>query len=187
MEDPLLFASAVATLLATPGPTNALLAAAGASAGFRRSLNLLVAALTGYLVTILLLGAALGSFLPNGARTVLSFLAAAYLAVLAVRLWRVAPDGAAANIGWRHVFVTTMLNPKGLIFAFVIVPLQSGHAWLYVAGFTLICVVAGGCWAGAGALVGRAGGDKVRALVPKATSAALGVLAVVLIVRSLVA
>jgi len=43
MDDPLLFALAVLTILGTPGPTNTLLATAGATGGLRRSLPLVPA------------------------------------------------------------------------------------------------------------------------------------------------
>lgn len=52
MTDPILFAFAVIAILATPGPTNALLATAGAANGLRRSLPLVPAELAGYLIAI---------------------------------------------------------------------------------------------------------------------------------------
>lgn len=185
MEDPIVFALAAATVLVAPGPTNTLLASAGASGGFRRSLHLLIAALAGYLLTIFILGGLIGSLLPDRGRTVLSLLAGLYLAVLAARLWRLPPESAAATVRWQQVFVTTLLNPKGLVLAFAVVPRQSERAWLYIAALAMIAAVAGSIWIGAGVLLGRAGGGRVRGMVPKATSAALGVLAVVLIASSL--
>jgi len=52
MTDPILFAFAVIAILATPGPTNALLATAGAANGLRRSLPLVPAELAGYVIAI---------------------------------------------------------------------------------------------------------------------------------------
>jgi len=97
MEDPLLFVSAVLTILGTPGPTNTLLATSGATVGVRASLPLVPAETAGYLIAILALGLALG---PAVAASPL--LAAAlrlgvggYLLVFAARLWR--RGGAAAG------------------------------------------------------------------------------------------
>lgn len=67
MADPVLYLLAVAMLLATPGPTNTLMATAGASAGIRGSLVLLLAELAGYLIAIeairLLLGPVIAGYI----------------------------------------------------------------------------------------------------------------------------
>mgnify|MGYP006894100190 CR=1 FL=1 len=60
MTDPIAFVLAVIGLLATPGPTNTLLAASGAAVGFRRSLHLILAEAAGYLCSILVLAVMLG-------------------------------------------------------------------------------------------------------------------------------
>ena len=56
MTQPGLFILAILTILATPGPTNTLLATASAAAGVRRSLPLLAAELLGYLITVDVVG-----------------------------------------------------------------------------------------------------------------------------------
>ncbi|MDU6750805.1 MAG: hypothetical protein E6447_24460, partial [Bradyrhizobium sp.] len=61
--DLLTFVLSTAALLATPGPTNTLLATAGASRGARASAHLLLAELAGYLLAILLLRVVLGPVL----------------------------------------------------------------------------------------------------------------------------
>src|SRR5271157_1831827 len=88
--------------------------------GVRRSLVLIPAGAAGYLIAATLLGLALGPALaasPAAAR-ILRLLIGAYLFVLAFRLWRKgsATDGRAAAVGAREVFVTTLLNPKALVF-----------------------------------------------------------------------
>ena len=55
MQDPFLFAAAVLAILWTPGPTNTLLATAGATRGFRHSLPLIPAEAAGYAISILVL------------------------------------------------------------------------------------------------------------------------------------
>ena len=60
MENPVLFAMAVLAVLGTPGPTNTLLATAGATGGLRCSLPLIPAEAAGYTISILTLGLALG-------------------------------------------------------------------------------------------------------------------------------
>ena len=55
MADPTVFALAVLAVLATPGPTNTLMAVAGATLGLRKGLRLIPAEVAGYLTSISLL------------------------------------------------------------------------------------------------------------------------------------
>jgi threonine/homoserine/homoserine lactone efflux protein len=82
---------------------------------------------------------------------------ALYLCFLAVRLWRsgVAATGSGRAIRFRDVLVTTMLNPKALLFAFGIVPLHAPGAMLYLAAFVLMVIAAGSCWILLGIAVAR--------------------------------
>src|SRR5690606_297393 len=185
MEEPHLFAAAAAALLGAPGPTNALLTAAGASAGVVRSLHVLIAVLAAYLITVVTFGALLGSLLPDGSRTWLSLFAAVYLAILAARLWRAAAGTEAADVRWQHAFTATLLNPKGLVLAFVVVPFATGPGWLHLAAFSLLVIVTGGAWLGFGALLGSVGGRSMRAIVPKATSGVLAASAIALVMFAL--
>jgi threonine/homoserine/homoserine lactone efflux protein len=114
-------------VLITPGPTNTLLAAAGLRQGVRRSLPLIAAELGGYLVSI----SVWGRFLAQAAHalpwlpSLLRIAAGLYIAYLAVDMWRAAvalPDTAQRRTGMRTLFVATLLNPKGLLFAGTIFP-----------------------------------------------------------------
>ena len=63
----------------------------------------------------------------------LRLVCALYLLMLAVMLWRRQRRVDLCEITVRRVFLTTLSNPKGLVFAFVILPPQS-HAELLPAG-----------------------------------------------------
>lgn len=127
ISDSALLALGIIVVLITPGPTNTLLAAAGLRQGARRSLPLIGAELTGYLVSI----SAWGRFLAHAAHTlpwlpsVLRIASGLYIAWLAVDMWRAAvalPDSAQPANGPRALFVATLLNPKALLFAGTIFP-----------------------------------------------------------------
>ena len=139
-------------MLAIPGPTNSLLFVSGVSRGFQASLNLILAEVGAYLISISSLVLVLDpvtrtySALPHLLRIACSI----YLAQLAIRLWRSGGREITDShpITVRRVFLTTLMNPKNLIFAFGIFPIPSvgaGELLPYLAGFSVICtVVAGG-------------------------------------------
>jgi threonine/homoserine/homoserine lactone efflux protein len=126
MVDPIAFTLAALTLLLMPGPTNTLLLTSGTVAGWRRSIGLAVAELLGYSAAILLLVVGIGplvrAFPPLALG--LKIVAALYLISVAVVLWRRGgvETGRTAPIEFHRLFVTTLFNPKALIFAFFIVP-----------------------------------------------------------------
>lgn len=124
--DPL-FVAQTAAILAVPGPTNALLAASGATRGVRASLRLIAAALTAYVGAILAWGLVLipvTAFWPPFAP--LARLACAlFLAAMAVRLWRGTASltaKPAAAVTTRTITLVTLLNPKALLFATGVFP-----------------------------------------------------------------
>ncbi len=143
-----------------PGPTNTLLATSGAGVGISRSLHLLGAELCGYLLAIALLRVALGpvvSDIPIAA-VVLRIAVTIYILCLAVTLWRVNArelrDGALVTFG--QVLLTTLLNPKALVFAFLLLPLGAGPLellpWLGVIALQIL--TAGAAWITLGATLG---------------------------------
>ncbi|WP_375312938.1 LysE family transporter [Bradyrhizobium sp. A5] len=157
----LTFLAATYFLLALPGPTNTLLATSGAGIGVARSLHLLAAELCGYLLSIVLLRTALGPIVSDIplAAIVLRVAVTIYILCLAVMLWRVNTrelrDGAAVTFG--QVLLTTLLNPKALVFAFLLLPLQVGPLellpWLGVIALQIL--TAGAAWITLGATLGR--------------------------------
>ena len=172
MTDPIAFVLAALALLAAPGPTNVLLAASGAAAGVARSLNLIVAAMVGYLASIMLLTLAVAPMTRaiHAADMTLRLACAAYLLFAAWKLWRErrVPEISAAPEPFRRVLTATALNPKAIVFAFVIVPFlragEIGAATPYLAALVAMIGLASGGWIVAGAAFRASGAiDSARA------------------------
>lgn len=187
MKDPILFAVTVVVILMTPGPTNTLLAASGVVRGFSRSLPLLIAEMAGYLTSIVAIGFLFDQILriPGCARA-LKVAAAAYLLVLAVRMWRFRQDAASVTVSFGRVFVTTLLNPKALIFSLVVIPTREPNAAAYLASFLVILPMIGSIWIAFGKMIGRSIGSGHHRLIPKIVSIALTCFTASLILNALV-
>lgn len=162
--DPISFAVTVLALLATPGPTNTLLAASGAGTGVRRSLRLVPAEVCGYLVSIMVITGVFGDAIASrpAAAAGLKLAASLWLIYCAVRLWRQAGQGfgmADTAVTMRQVFVTTAFNPKAPIFALVIIP-SGGIAEVapWLAGFSGLTAGVAMLWIAFGAVVARSSG-----------------------------
>jgi threonine/homoserine/homoserine lactone efflux protein len=164
MTDPVAFALAALALLATPGPTNTLLATSGAAAGFARSIRLVLAETLGYTFSITMLALLIGPIV-NASQALgiaLRLGCGLFLLYAAWRLWR---EGATAltstePVAFRRVLIATALNPKAVIFAFVILPhLSNGEvqaALPYFAALIAMIALVGSGWIAAGAVL-RAG------------------------------
>jgi threonine/homoserine/homoserine lactone efflux protein len=185
MTDALAFIAAVLGLLATPGPTNTLLAASSAAVGVRRSLHLILAEVSGYLCAIMVLALVLGPVARTWELfgTLLRICCASWLAWLAWKHWSAAAHRVEARaVPFSRVFITTLVNPKGMIFAFAIIPflaegnLRAALPWL--AGLTGLIVAAGAAWIGVGATLMAAGARHLW--VQRVSAAVLGVFALVL-------
>ncbi|WOS63255.1 LysE family translocator [Sinorhizobium fredii] len=173
---PLTFALAILLLLATPGPTNTLLWLSGAAVGMRRSLPLLLGELAGYLTVIVpvaVLAVPLISAHP-AIGFVLKLAAAGWILFMAHALWTMKAHGAGERpIAPAQVFVTTLLNPKALIIALVIMPqveLQAMLPWLL--GFAMLTLGAGSLWIAAGTLLSLLPRRPVGPRVPRRIAAA---------------
>ena len=185
MEDPVLFGLAVLSLLVTPGPTNTLLATAGAAVGVRRALKLIVAEGTAYLIAILVLRLVVGPLIA-GFPTVSMVLRTAvglYLVWVAWRLWK--REGSAAEnrpsfITFGHI--STQLNPKALVISLSINPIDVPQPSRYLAAFSLLTAATAISWITGGALLGRAAEavGQMR-LVPRVGATAMGVFAFLLV------
>lgn len=174
------FALAVLALLLTPGPTNTLLALSGAGRGIRASLPLMLGEIAGYLLVIFALTALFSDFLQThaGLAQAIKLCAAIWVAFLAVRLWALpssAPIGEAITL--RRVFVTTCLNPKGLIVGLVLLPQAPlTEIWPLILLFSVLVAFAALAWLSAGALLIRHAGQSSPRLVRGAASGFLLVL-----------
>jgi threonine/homoserine/homoserine lactone efflux protein len=145
---------AVLALLVSPGPTNALLALAGAQSGLRAGLRLIPAVVLCYLLVIaplLLWGGVALAQLPL-LRPLLTGLAALWVARLAFRLWSLPPtlDQSTARVTPSQIAITTLLNPKSLIFGLVLLPSHQ-PIWQGVIGFLCLLPLVCGLWVGLGA------------------------------------
>ncbi len=185
MTDLAAFLLGTLALLATPGPTNTLLAASGASLGVRGSLRLIPAELAGYLIAIGLLVTVAGPMIATTPwlATGLKLLAGLYLVWSAAGLWRAARlrgvAGPVPPATPKRVFVTTLLNPKGLVFALVLFP-GTDPVWTGPA-FALSVMSVALCWILIGRAVARLGRTAVTpARVSRMTAVVLSVFALVL-------
>jgi threonine/homoserine/homoserine lactone efflux protein len=179
LTHPIPFALAVLALLVVPGPTNTLLAGSGAALGVPRSLRLLIGEVCGYSVAIVFYREVLGSWLgePGTAQSILKWAIAAYLIFLAIKLWRwtAAGDGLAFTVP--RVLVTTLLNPKALIFALIVFPPQPTPIVPYFVGFVVMVVCVGASWILAGSLVTRFTSPRFSAVAPRLCAVAMAAFA----------
>ena len=181
MGDPVAFVVAVLTLLITPGPTNTVMATTG-SGPPRSPWPLLAAELLGYLAIITLARLALLPLIdlypPAGLAIKLAVVA--YLVYAAVRLWRspiALADGVPVGVG--TVFLTTFLNPKGLIFAVSVFPREAEQLWVYFAVFAVLVGLCGFAWFTLGRGLANIAGSRA-AMLPRVASVALLVFAALL-------
>ncbi len=192
MPDPVLFALAVLSLLATPGPTNTLLATAGGTVGIRRALPLVGAEAAGYLLAICTLGLVIGPAVMAAPAlgVVLRLAVGAWLLVMAWRLWHRGAALVAARtavVTWRQVFVVTLLNPKAIILALAVVPFGAAPVLPYLIGFCLLTALVALAWISAGALLGHvATAARGHAVVPRVGAAVISVFGLLLLSSPLV-
>lgn len=163
------FVLAVLALLLTPGPTNTLLAVSGASAGLRRSLPLVVAEISGYLSVIVPLVTFAAPWLQAwpAVAIAIKLCSASWVLLLAFRLWTVESETAAGGgVTFLRVYVTTVLNPKALIIALVVMPsgdFMTLAPWLAAFSVSVVCVAL--VWLTAGAVLIGGASRKAPAII----------------------
>jgi threonine/homoserine/homoserine lactone efflux protein len=180
---PIVFAVSVLALLVVPGPTNTLLAGAAATRGVRRSLALLIGELAGYNITIAVIRQTLGAVAneTNGAQLFLKIVVAAYLVLLAIRLWRAPLNAGTLSFTARRVFVTTLLNPKAFVFALFIFPAPPTPIVPYVLAFSAMVVAIGLAWIVSGALITRFTSSRFNVIAPRICACAMAAFAIVVV------
>jgi threonine/homoserine/homoserine lactone efflux protein len=143
------FLFVISIILLTPGPTNTLLASAGISAGLRRSVSLLPFECLGYLCATSLWGLVLNTVVDDYPVVIngIKIISGLYIARLGWNLWHqmaLSPEDAQLpSVRPPQLFLTTLLNPKAVIFAMALFPVQT---WLSVSNYAGVM----GSWAAAG-------------------------------------
>ncbi|MDK1389781.1 hypothetical protein QN224_31015 [Sinorhizobium sp. 8-89] len=104
------------------------------------------------------LGAEIGFRWPSSA-IVLKAIAAIWVMYLAIKLWGVGKGfGNSAQITFSRVFATTMLNPKALVFALVLLPSPHDKEFLSkLCIFAILVIGVAILWSGLGTIIGRHG------------------------------
>ena len=169
MIDFLHFTLSALALLAAPGPTNALLATAGATQMLGRAMPLLAAELIGYVLALLVLTLAIGPVIAGNPAVAwtLRIASTLYLLYLAATLWGhrldeyVGQADVRADVRFRQVLIATLLNPKSLVLAFVLLPMPQPPA-LHLAALAVLIVLTGGGWILLGRQVRLRAGEDVR-------------------------
>lgn len=167
---------ALLALLLTPGPTNTLLAIAGAERGLRTTLSLMPLVLLAYLAMILplvFIGAKALAHLPM-LRPAIGLTAALWVAKLALTMWRVPKAQTANDVTPARLVTTTLLNPKALIIGLVLLPAQTAIA-PRVAIFAALLLIASALWAALGASLKR-GDDTLPTPLRRIAALWLGIL-----------
>nr|WP_210297018.1 hypothetical protein [Gellertiella hungarica] len=164
-------------LLLTPGPTNTLLALAGTARRSRTGLCCMGAELAGYFTTVLpvhVLAAPVLAAHPELGRVV-SAVAALWVLTLSIRLWgRSLETDATVAVTPRLVYVTTVLNPKGLVIALALLPGQPGaDLYLCLVLMAVLIPAAALLWLSLGATAIRRLSERHPALIMRAASSAL--------------
>jgi threonine/homoserine/homoserine lactone efflux protein len=179
---PTVFLVSLFALLLSPGPTNTLIAIGGATRGFLRALPLIGAEIAGYLLVITplaLAGRPLLEAHPD-LSTAVRLAAAAWVMFLAFKLWQKPRDADQVGlVTFRRVFVTTLLNPKGLVIGLALLPATTPLGLLPWLGlFVLTVLVVASSWIAAGAVLGRATAGQLPPLVRRGAAGYLGFVAV---------
>lgn len=140
----ILFVLQACALLLSPGPTNTMVAVVGSQRGWQGIIRVAPVELLGYTTTILPL-ALFGSIAIHAnpyVATAIKSAAAFWILVIAIKVWKTVPAGSPKhNIRLTDIYLTTVFNPKSLVFAFAILPSWSDYDFPPKAMLLSICIV----------------------------------------------
>lgn len=144
------FVMASFVLLLTPGPTNTVLAACGATLGFRRSIVMPLAEALGYIIAISLFVTFAQSIRANPAMFALvKAIACIWLIYTALRLWRTGFEvqSQPTTTAFVRVLMTTIVNPKAMLVGVILIPAGPvSEAYPWIATYAAMSIVAGIGW-----------------------------------------
>ena len=151
------FVAASVLVLITPGPTNTVLAACGATMGLRRAAVLPLAEAIGYIVAISFFVAFAGMM--RGDQAVLAtvrLVAAGWLIYSALRLWRMPfePGRTIEDAVFCRVLLTTLVNPKAMLVGTILIPAGTGAAApVWIGTYAVLSSLAGLGWVTLGSIL----------------------------------
>lgn len=152
----------VALVLIVPGPTNTLLLSSGLKVGFRGTLPLVGAEALGYVTAIAFWGFFLFSFASSRPwlMDTIKLLCSAYILWLAIKMWiksKSLQTSTARPVSFRDLYIATLMNPKALLFASTLFPLdafKSGEYFMWaVIVFLIVLAPIGMGWSCLGGLL----------------------------------
>src|SRR4029077_2040534 len=135
----------------------------------RASLPLLLAEAAGYAVSagVVVIAADFLFSLLSAPRASMGGVVALFLFFVAATLWRKAVTVGDRLVVWNQVFVTTLLNPKVLLFALIIIPHNAADSARYFGGFIAAVPLIGTAWIALGALARHQMSRRVCGAAPK--------------------
>ncbi|MGE8653435.1 MAG: LysE family translocator [Acinetobacter gandensis] len=143
-----LFVLAMMAVLMTPGPSNALLASSAHQQGMAKTIVLVPAELMGYFYAINIWALIIHLSAPVWPNLIhiLHFLSIVYVLWLAFHLWKSAHlqqhNQKHPSIQPRELFLTSLKNPKAILFAVGIFPLETWNSPLnFVMVFAVFALV----------------------------------------------
>ncbi|MBB5577689.1 LysE family translocator [Rhizobium paranaense] len=141
-------------ILLSPGPTNTVLAACGASLGLRRAAIMPLAEAMGYIVAVSVFATVADSLRGSAvAFATIKLTAAGWLLYSAFKLWGMSfhTDARPAREAFIRIFLTTLVNPKAILVGTVLIPVEAVHFAIWVLTYALLSTVAGLGWVAFGA------------------------------------